>query len=222
MASTSRKDKKCLNDEELLTTGKRVVIELEGFRLDNADQSGYIEKFDVYQGKAEDKFKSYEPGEVVLSLIESYWRQNGKIYFDNYFTSVNLLKKLETLVWGTVKNNRLPKDFKNDKNETYKDVNCPQIIPDGVVRDGAPPHVYNPVEQLLINTFGNRIISRHFSNIRSPCSPDINPADFWLWGYPTTLNKLKNSISQQIEGIQADLLENAVHSIEERLLLVEE
>ncbi|KAJ8931061.1 hypothetical protein NQ314_016090 [Rhamnusium bicolor] len=90
-----------------------------------ADQHGYIKKFDVYQGKdeiAEEKFQSYGLGErVVLSLTENYWGKSRIIYFDNYFSTVQLLEKLKlenTLACGTIRSNRrgLPKDMTVDKN----------------------------------------------------------------------------------------------------------
>ncbi|GBO01369.1 hypothetical protein AVEN_275664-1 [Araneus ventricosus] len=49
---------------------------------------------------------------------------------------------------------------------------------------GASQHIAIPVKQLLNLHFGNdRIISRHFPTTWPPWSPDLNPCDFWLWGY---------------------------------------
>lgn len=98
------------------------------------------------------------------------------------------------------------------------------------MQDGAPPHIFNPVKQFLRNTFGDRIISRQFPVIWPARSPDLNPADLWLWGYlkervfltkPNSIDQLKESITQNIAAIPADLLRAAVYSIEERLLLVQ-
>lgn len=89
-----------------------------------ADQNGYIKQFDVYQGKnetIEKQFQHYGLGErVVLSLTEKYWGKYRQIYFDNFFTSVDLLEKLKTektLACGTIRINRrgLPKDLPADK-----------------------------------------------------------------------------------------------------------
>lgn len=99
------------------------------------------------------------------------------------------------------------------------------------MQDGAPPHIFNPVKQFLRNTFGDRVISRQFPKTWPPRSPDINPADFWLWGYlkervfltkPNTIDELKESITQNIAAIPAEMLRTSVYSIEERLLLVQE
>ncbi|KAJ4441337.1 hypothetical protein ANN_11192 [Periplaneta americana] len=61
-----------------------------------------------------------------------------------------------------------------------------------------------------------------------PKSPDMNPADYWLWGYlkekvflsrPTTREELKQSISDVIENILRNVLSSAVYSIEELFLI---
>lgn len=59
--------------------------------------------------------------------------------------------------------------------------NCLEVTT--FMQDGATPHVCLPVRQLLREHFGNRIISRHFEMEWPPRSPDLNPLDFWLWGY---------------------------------------
>ncbi|GBM23639.1 hypothetical protein AVEN_117389-1 [Araneus ventricosus] len=52
------------------------------------------------------------------------------------------------------------------------------------MQDGAPPHIATPLKQLLNLHFRNdRIISRHFPTTWPPRSLDLNPCDFWLWGY---------------------------------------
>ena len=76
------------------------------------------------------------------------------------------------------------------------------------MQDGAPPHIPTPVKQLLNAQFGDdRIISRHFPTTWPPCSSDLNPRDFWLWGY------LKNVVySGHIQNL-ADLMANITHNI---------
>ncbi|GBN71924.1 hypothetical protein AVEN_250459-1 [Araneus ventricosus] len=79
------------------------------------------------------------------------------------------------------------------------------------MQDGAPPHIATAVKQLLNLHFGNdRIISRHFPTAWPPRSPDLNPCNFWLWGYlkdvlcgvpNANLTELKNSITQHIHNI---------------------
>ncbi|GFV60007.1 uncharacterized protein TNCV_1401151 [Trichonephila clavipes] len=67
---------------------------------------------------------------------------------------------------------------------------------DGIpfMQDGALPHIANPVKQLLKGHFGNaRVISHHFLTVSPPRSPDLNPCDFWLWGY---LKELRFTVIQ--------------------------
>ncbi|GFU70071.1 uncharacterized protein TNCV_2752061 [Trichonephila clavipes] len=66
-------------------------------------------------------------------------------------------------------------------------------------------HTANPVKTFLIQTFGeDRIVCRY---PWSPRSPDLIPADFWLWGYlkyrvylsgPSSLSELKDAIRKSI------------------------
>lgn len=89
-----------------------------------SDQYGFIKKLDIYQGKneaIEAKYKEYTLGErVVLHLTEEEWGKKKFIYFDNYYTTLNLLEVLhghDVFACGTIRNNRkgLPKNIKSDK-----------------------------------------------------------------------------------------------------------
>ncbi|GFT35539.1 uncharacterized protein TNCV_2054591 [Trichonephila clavipes] len=52
------------------------------------------------------------------------------------------------------------------------------------MQNSAPPHVANPVKQLLKGHAENaRVISHHFPTAFPPKSPDLNLCDFWLRGY---------------------------------------
>ena len=64
------------------------------------------------------------------------------------------------------------------------------------MQDGATPHTANATLELLAQKFGDRVISRRTDNPWAAHSPDLNPYDFFLWGYakdniyagnPTTL-----------------------------------
>ena len=50
-------------------------------------------------------------------------------------------------------------------------------------QDGAPPHWGLAVRQLLNDTFPEKWIGRDGPISWLPCSPDITPLDFFLWGY---------------------------------------
>ncbi|GBM74582.1 hypothetical protein AVEN_151034-1 [Araneus ventricosus] len=76
---------------------------------------------------------------------------------------------------------------------------------------GSPPHIATPAKQLLNLYFRNdRIISRHFPTAWPPRSSELNPCDFWLWGYLNdivygvpiaNLSEMKNRITQHIHDI---------------------
>ncbi|GFX46946.1 uncharacterized protein TNCV_315691 [Trichonephila clavipes] len=52
------------------------------------------------------------------------------------------------------------------------------------MQDGAPPHITRCVKDVLKHHFTvEHVISRQFLHLRPPRSPDLNPCDFWLWGY---------------------------------------
>ncbi|GFW34462.1 DUF4817 domain-containing protein [Trichonephila clavipes] len=69
------------------------------------------------------------------------------------------------------------------------------------MQDGATSHTANPVKAFLIQTSGeDRIVSRRCRYPWLPRSPDLTPADFWLWRYlksrlylsgPSSLSELK-------------------------------
>lgn len=88
-----------------------------------SDQQEFIKKFDIYQGKnvIEQKYKGYTLGErVVLHLTEEEKGKNKLLYFDNYYTTLNLLEVLgcqDIFACGTIRNNRkgLSKNLKSDK-----------------------------------------------------------------------------------------------------------
>ncbi|GBO39648.1 hypothetical protein AVEN_204140-1 [Araneus ventricosus] len=88
------------------------------------------------------------------------------------------------------------------------------------MQDDAPLHIATPVKQLLNLHFGNdRIISRHFPTAWPPRSPDLNPCNFWLWGYLkdvvyggqiANLAELKNRITQHIHNITNETFRSVV------------
>ena len=99
-----------------------------------------------------------------------------------------------------------------------------------IMQDGAPRHIANPVKSLLHETFEDRVISRQFDNEWPPRSPDLTPADYWLWGYlksrvyrnkPANLHALKESIRQEVRSISPELLQVSVWNVLTRLELLQ-
>ena len=77
-------------------------------------------------------------------------------------------------------------------------------------QDGAPPHSYNITLDWLDHKFPNRLINRKREPEWSPNSPDLNPLDFYLWGFlkdtmcrnnHQTITELKEAITQKINAI---------------------
>ncbi|GFY28820.1 uncharacterized protein TNCV_4719541 [Trichonephila clavipes] len=95
------------------------------------------------------------------------------------------------------------------------------------MQDGANSHTDNQVKAFLIQTFGeDRIVSRHCRYPWPPRSPDLTPADFWLWGYlksrvylsgPSSLSELKDAIHREVSSIHPDMLHSAVAGFVTRL-----
>ena len=94
-----------------------------------ADESGYCLKFDVYTGKKDNKTTKDLGAKVVISLVQGLEGKNHKVYFDNYFTNVHLMKDLKEKgvnACGTVKPRRkdLPtfmasRNMKRGHSETF-------------------------------------------------------------------------------------------------------
>ena len=73
-----------------------------------------------------------------------------------------------------------------------------------------PSHTANATLELLTQKFVDRVISRKTDNPWSAHSPDLNPRDFFLWGYskdnvyaanPWTPQELKTAITRCIRAI---------------------
>ena len=77
-------------------------------------------------------------------------------------------------------------------------------------QDGATPHTSNDSLVWLKERFQERLISRKCDVEWAPHSPDLNPPDFYLWGYlkdnvyqnnPQTIGELKATITAKIREI---------------------
>ena len=118
-----------------------------------------------------------------------------KIYGPYYFeTSVNQHNYLEMLKWFYVKHR---------KDKGYKNYYFQQ--------DGATPHTANIVQQWLTSKFSDKFMDKLKW---PPRSPDLNPCDFYLWGYlksvvynplPKTLDDLKTNLEREIKKINKEI-----------------
>jgi len=72
------------------------------------DESSYVCEFQIYTDKAESSEKQLA-AQVVKELTRELVGKNHHIYFDNFFTGVDLLfslKKEKIFACGTVRSNR--------------------------------------------------------------------------------------------------------------------
>lgn len=94
-------------------------------------------------------------------------------------------------------------------------------------QDGAPPHSSRAVTDWLNVNFNGRWIGRYGPVSWPPRSPDLNPCDFFLWGFMKQLvyssavdnvDDLRSRVASAARHIQdhPDLLENVRHSIVRR------
>ena len=87
-------------------------------------------------------------------------------------------------------------------------------------QNGAPPRCSNRTLEYLRQYFpGDRLISRWTDNLWPPYFPDLNPPDYFLWGYlkdrvsennPQTTEVLKDNIRKEIRRITQEMLKRVV------------
>lgn len=98
-------------------------------------------------------------------------------------------------------------------------------------QDGATPHTATKIVEWLEENFKGRYLSYRTERIWPPHSPDLNPLDFFLWGYlkdhvytekPTTLHELKLGIKKSMRSIHSETYPAVIQNFRERLSLVQE
>ncbi|GFT13178.1 probable ATP-dependent RNA helicase DHX34 [Nephila pilipes] len=85
------------------------------------DDGGYVCQFEIYTGKAKEAVKKNLGEKVAMTLTSSLYGKNHRVYMNNFFTSYELFRFLETknvFCCGEVNLNQkdLPKNLKDDKN----------------------------------------------------------------------------------------------------------
>jgi hypothetical protein len=96
------------------------------------------------------------------------------------------------------------------------------------MQDGARPHTANIVSDFLHDNFDSRIISNRFPDRFAcgqnwpPNSPDLNPCDYFLWGFlkekifpkkPQTIMELRALIIQTCNEITEDMCRRVINII---------
>ncbi|HJY21324.1 MAG TPA: transposase [Hanamia sp.] len=96
------------------------------------------------------------------------------------------------------------------------------------MNDGAPAHNAGNVRQWITDNFGNNWIGRNGPIPWPARSPDLNPMDFFVWGYlkeivyatpPQTEQELRDRIDAAAQLITAEKLDRVHNSIPARLQL---
>ena len=93
------------------------------------------------------------------------------------------------------------------------------------MQDGAPCHTAKIVMEFLTEKFGGKIISRN-SPIPWPAkSPDLNPLDYWFWGYaqarvqhekPTSIAEVQEIVTKVARNCRKEIVERAAMNIAKR------
>jgi hypothetical protein len=131
----------------------------------------------------------------------------GPYFFKESVNQHNYLQMLKNFFW--------PKHLRT---KSYKNYYFQQ--------DGATPHTANLVQEWLSSKFSDQFIDK---NQWPPRSPDLNPCDYFLWGYlksvvynplPKTLDDLKENISREINKINNNILNSTFFNFRKRCKLV--
>ncbi|GBN45986.1 hypothetical protein AVEN_103362-1 [Araneus ventricosus] len=92
--------------------------------------------------------------------------------------------------------------------------------------DGAPPHTVSSVQQYIRDTFQQQVIGYGGCVEWPPSSPDLNPLDFFMWGYikqqmyatpPPTLQELRNRITDACASVSPAMLYDVQREVQSRV-----
>ena len=140
---------------------------------------------------------------IMVWCAISVKRVFGPFFFSDYVNSRNYLEMLKTFFWPKILNTA-----------EYKKYHFQQ--------DGARPHTATAVQTWLTSRFGPKFITKEKW---PPRSPDLNPCDFFLWGYlkarvynplPKTLEELKANIEREIKNISIAALKSTFLNFKKR------
>ena len=93
-------------------------------------------------------------------------------------------------------------------------------------QDGAAAHTSNIVQAWGTSKFGRKFLNKQ---MWPPRSPDLNPCDYFLWGYlksvvynplPKTIEDLKVNLEREIKNIDEKILKKLFFNLSKRCNLV--
>jgi hypothetical protein len=134
---------------------------------------------------------------------------NGPFIFEDYVTGKNYAMMLDSLLLPQMRRRQ----------------GC--LHGQWFKQDGARPHTTPEVLEFLHSKFQHTIMSSHFPQQFQcgfswpPCSPDLNPYDYFLWGYlkgkvfgsaPRSLPKLKKRIKESCAQVTRGMLTRVVQN----------
>lgn len=131
----------------------------------------------------------------------------GPYFFSTSVNQHNYLSMLQDWFW--------PKHLRTDSYKKYY-----------FQQDGATPHTANLVQNWMREKMGKKFMDK---SKWPPRSPDLNPCDYFLWGYlkqevynplPKNLEELKVNIERETQKIPKNMLNSTFLNFEKRLNLV--
>lgn len=105
--------------------------------------------------------------------------------------------------------------LENNLNPILNEAEVPEEVREEMwlQQDGAPPHYAREVRQHLNERFPNRWIGRGGAIAWPPRSPDLNPLDFFIWGYFKEVvyqreNNTEQELRQKLEIAKVQIMNN--------------
>ena len=147
--------------------------------------------------------QSKHPEKILVWCAVSSKKVIGPYFFDASVKHDNYLKMLTDFFW--------PRYYKS------KNVNSFYFQ-----QDGAPAHKHKEVQQWLTAKLGPKFLDK---TMWPPRSPDLNPCDYFLWGYlkdkvyakiPQTLLDLKGLIESELKSVNSIMLDRVFRNMRER------
>ena len=92
-------------------------------------------------------------------------------------------------------------------------------------QDGASVHCTEPVLDFLNEKFRGRVISRRAEHAWPPYSPDLNPLDFFFWGYamaevwrqkPKSIEELKQVVEHLARELSGEIIQRVMANFRKR------
>ncbi|KAG4075258.1 hypothetical protein HA402_003049 [Bradysia odoriphaga] len=187
--------------------------------------------------------------EAHFELVPALNKQNNRYWAPEqpYQTIETELHPARTTAWGAISARGIYLTFFDEtvEHENYIEMLDKEFIPflsrnnlleeAYLMQDGATPHTCNATLDFLNPHFHDRVISGRYQERFGyglswmAYSPDLNPCDFFLWGYlkskaymnrPKTIDELKAEILRSATNVSSEMLDRVVKNFKKRLVAV--